>query len=197
MKKICSLLLLISVFVSCKEPVTPPTVVLDELFAAMQQGDFNAMKKHISKNDAALLDAAEKFLATVDSQGVGKIKARITEEMKEQSKNISYKIKSEKIDGNRAFVETEIINTDPKSDSANKPIIQKFELVKEDNAWKIALTKPGNEMFNSMKGNMGSRKEDLKSGVERLKQMDRDSLKMLIGKGVQALDSLDKMKQNQ
>ena len=67
--------------------------------------------------------------------------------------------------------------------------------MKEDNTWKIALTKPGNEMFNSMKGNMGSRKGDLKDGLEKLQKMNPDSLKMMIKKGLQALDSMQKKKE--
>jgi hypothetical protein len=50
-------------------------------------------------------------------------------------------------------------------------------------------------MFNSMKGNMGSRKGDLKDGLEKLQKMDPDTLKMFIKKGLQALDSMKKKKE--
>lgn len=195
MKKIYTLLLLSTIFISCKnEPATPPTAVLDEMFTAVQKGKPDDMKKFITKSDVAMLEAAEQFMAKIDPEGIQKIKARMTDEIKERTKNIEYHFKNEKIDGDNATVEAEIINHDPEADSAKKTMTQTFQLVKEDNAWKIALSKPGNEMFNSMKGNMGAQRGDLKDGLEKLKKMNPDSLKMLISKGLQALDSLDKKK---
>lgn len=119
----------------------------------------------------------------------------MTEELKERAQHIEYNLKNEKIDGNHATVEAEIVTKDTAAVNGKKITKQTFELVKEDNAWKIALTKPGNEMFNSMKGNMGSRKGDLKDGLEKLQKMNPDSLKMMIKKGLQALDSMQKKKE--
>lgn len=197
MKKLLPFFILTLMLHACKEPADPPSAVLDEMFTAMQAGNYDDMKKHISKNDVALLDAAEKFLTGVDSQGVNKIKSRIMEEMKNRSENISYSIINEKIDGNRATVEASVTINDTAISKANQSSTQKFELVKEDHAWKIAITRPGNEIFNSMKGNLGGREPNLKDGVEKLKQVDPDSLKMLIGKGIEVLDSIDKAKQKQ
>lgn len=190
----CSLLLF---FVSCNKPQNPPTAVLDGMFTAMKNGQFNDMKKFITQSDIALLEAAEKIMSQLDPAGVEKIKARMTEELKARSKNLEYHFKNEKVDGDRATVEAEIIDHDPTLPAGGKTMSQTFELVKENNAWKIALSNPGNAMFNSMKGNMGNRKGDLKTGVEKLQQMNPDSLKMLIGKGLQALDSMDKLKTKQ
>ena len=119
----------------------------------------------------------------------------MTEELKDKAQQIEYSLKNEKIDGDRATVEAEIVIKDTAEVSGKKITKQTFELVKEDNAWKIALTKPGNEMFNSMKGNMGKRDGDLKDGLEKLQKMDPDSLKMMIKKGLQALDSMQKKKE--
>ncbi len=190
----CSLLLF---FVSCNKPQNPPTAVLDGMFTAMKNGQFNDMKKFITQSDIALLEAAEKIMSQLDPAGVEKIKARMTEELKTRAKNLEYHFKNEKVDGDRATVEAEIIDHDPTLPAGGKTMSQTFELVKENNAWKIALSNPGNAMFNSMKGNMGNRKGDLKTGVEKLQQMNPDSLKMLIGKGLQALDSMDKLKNKQ
>ena len=120
----------------------------------------------------------------------------MTEELKENAGHIEYTLKNEKIDGDHATVEAEIITKDTAVVNGKKITKQTFELVKEDNSWKIALTKPGNEMFNSMKGNRGAQKGDLKKGIEKLQQMDPDSLKMLIRKGLQSLDSMKKQKNN-
>lgn len=196
MKKILFAICLITAFFSCKEPATPPTAVLDGMFTAMKNGNIDEMKKHISKSDLAMLDAAEKIMTSVDPEGIKKIKDRMIAEFKTKAKDITYSFKNEKIDGDHATVETIIVNNSPDSLDSEKTATHTFELVKEDNAWKIALSKPGNEMFNSMKGNMGAKKEDLKGGIEKLKQMDPDSLKMLINKGLQALDSLDRKKKN-
>lgn len=182
-------------FASCKGPANPPTETLDGMFAAMKSGNIEEMKNYITKSDVNLLDAAEKILASVDSAAVKKIKTRITEELKAHTNDIQYRFKEQKIDGDHATVETEITVKDPDSAGVVKTSTHNFELVKEDNTWKIALTKPGNEMFNSMKGNMGTRDRGLKDGIERLKQMDPDSLKMIIKKGAQALDSMDNKKE--
>lgn len=188
-----ALILLLFAFPGCKnEPASPPTMVMEEMFTAMKNGHIDEMKKFITKSDVVMLEAAEKFMSGIDSGGINRIKARMTEELKENAKNIRYTIKNEKIDGDRATVEAEIITKD--SAAQDKITKQTFELVKEGNAWKIALSKPGNEMFNSMKGNMGKRNGGLKEGVEKLQKMDPDTLKLLIKKGLQALDSMDRKK---
>lgn len=196
MKRILFALGFIITFAACKETAVPPTIVLNDMFAAMKKGDITEMKKYITKSDVALLEAAEKFMTSVDPEGIKKIKDRMTEELKVNAGHIEYSLKNEKIDGDHATVEAEIITKDTAAVNGKKITTQTFELVKEDNSWKIALTKPGNEMFNSMKGNRGAQKGDLKTGIEKLKNMDPDSLKMLIRKGLQALDSMKKQKNN-
>ena len=190
----CSLLIC---FAACKEPATPPTAVLDGMFTAMKNGNIDSMKNYITKSDVAMLEAVEKFMTNLDPEGIKKIKDRITDEIKANAKTVEYSFKNEKIDDDRATVEAEIVQHLPDSVGGVKKSTHTFELVKEDNSWKIALSKPGNEMFNSMKGNMGAQKGDLKDGVEKLQKMDPDSLKMLIRKGLQALDSMDKKKNKQ
>ena len=194
MKQILFALCITLFFAACKEPANPPTVVLDGMFAAMKNGNIDDMKKFITKQDVAMLETAEKFMTRVDPEGIKKLKIRMTEELKENAKNITYTLNNEKIDGDKATVEAEINSKDSTGKISDKPGKHTFELVKEDNAWKIALTQPGNEMFNSMKGNMGNKKGDLKDGLEKLQKMNPDSLKMLINKGLQAMDSLNRKK---
>lgn len=196
MKKIITACCLLLGLAGCKqEPANPPTVVMQEMFTAMKSGKVEDMKKFITKSDVAMLEAAEKLMTGIDPEGIQKIKTRMTQELKERTQHIEYNLLNEKIDGNRATVEAEITAKDTASETGKKTVKQTFELVKEDNAWKIALSKPGNEMFNSMKGNMGARKGDLKDGLEKLKKMNPDTLKMFIKKGLEAMDSLDKKKQ--
>ncbi|MBK8610421.1 MAG: DUF4878 domain-containing protein [Chitinophagaceae bacterium] len=195
MKKMILAICLFTFLAGCKnEPETPPTAVLEDMFAAMKQGNLESMKNYITKQDIAMLDAAEKIMTGVDPEGMKDIKTRIVDELKENAKDIRFTLKNEKIDGDHATVDAEIINTAPTGDSVKKNMTQTFELVKENNAWKIALSKPGNAMFNSMKGNMGAKRGDLKDGLEKLQKMDPDSLKMIIGKAKQALDSMSARK---
>ncbi len=198
MKKIFLLLCIITGLISCKQPAEPPTAVLDGMFNAMKAGNIEEMKKYISKNDLTMLEAAEKIMTSVDPEGIKKIKARIIEGFKENTQHITYSFKKENIDGDRATVETEITNNKPDSLGVKKTATHTFELVKEDNAWKIALSRPGNEMFNSMKGNMGADRDgDLNERFNKLQQMNRDSLKMLINKVSEAIDTMDKKKKSQ
>ncbi len=192
MKKIGVLILIAAFFISCKQPATPPTEVLDNMFNSMKNGDIQGMKKFITKSDVAMLETAEKFMTKIDPEGIEKLKTGMTDELKERAKYIEFNFINEKIDGDHATVDAEIIDTNPADSAAQKKSTQTFQLVKEDNTWKIALMKPGNEMFNSMKGNMGSKNQSLKNGIEKLKQMDPDSLKILINKGIQMMDSLKK-----
>lgn len=176
----------------CKdEPSTPPTVVLDSMIAEMKNGNIEGMKKYITRTDAALLDVAEKFLTEKDPENVQKIKAKVIEKMKEGVKDIQYTLKNEKTDGNHATVEAEIIVKDTASKDGKKVITRTLELVKEGNAWKIPLSRPGNEMFNSMKGNMGPRDGGLEEGLGKMQKMNEDTLKMLIRKGAEMVDSMD------
>lgn len=191
MKKILLALCIVTCLAGCSSETAPPTATIDGMFAAMKSGNIDSMKKFITKSDASMMEAAEKILASVNPEAVKTIKERIITEFKKRADSVQYKLKNQKIDGDNATVEAEV-TYEGKTDSHT------FELVKEDGAWKIALSKPGNDMFNSMKGNMGPDRPDLKTGMEKLQKMDKDTLKMLLDKGVQALDSLGaKMKKKE
>ena len=137
-KLILALVLLVS-FAGCKEePANPPTAVLDGMFTAMKNGNIEEMKKYITKTDVAMLEAAEKFLTAADPEGVPKIKAKMIEKMKERASQVQYTLKNEKIDGDHATVEAEIITKDTAAQNGKKITKQTFELVKENNAWKIS-----------------------------------------------------------
>lgn len=190
MKKILLALLLITGITACNTESGEPTATIDGMFVAMKSGNLDSMKKFITKSDRSMLETGEKLLNSIDPEAITKMKEKMITEFKEKSKTVNYKLKNEKIDGDHATVDAEISEN-------GKTSSHTFELVKEDGAWKIAITKPGNEMFNSMKGNMGPEKGGLKQGLERLKGMDPDSLKMLINKGLQAFDSLSNREEKQ
>ena len=198
MKKIITALCLAVTLVACNQhPATAPTAVLDGMFTAMKNGQIDSMKNYITSQDIAMLEAAEKFMTGINPESMKTIREKITVEIRENAKNYDYNLKNEKIDGDHATVEAEIVSKIPDSTGTTQKTTHKFELVKENDAWKIALSKPGNALFNSMKGNMGAQKGDLKDGLEKLQKMDRDTLKMMLEKAKQALDSISSKKKAQ
>jgi len=191
MKKIIVLLCIAVGFAACngKTDQGSPTAAIDAMFTAMKNGNMDDIKKFVTKKDAAFLESAEKFVTSVDPEAIQKMKAKMGDQFKEKVKNVKYTLKNEKVDGDKATVDAEVTEE-------GKVQTHTFNLVKEEGAWKIALLNSGDGMFNSMKGNMGPDSKDMEEGLEKLKNMNPDSLKMLMKKGLQALDSLsDKMEE--
>ncbi len=187
MKKIILLLCVAAGFAACKgtSDQGSPTAAIDAMFTAMKNGNMDDIKKFITKQDVAFLESAEKFINSVDPEAIKKMKSKMGDEFKAKVKDVKYTLKNEKVDGDKATVDAEVTED-------GKVNTHTFNLVKEDGAWKISLLNSGDGMFNSMKGNMGPDHKDMEEGLEKLKNMNPDSLKMLMNKGMQALDSLSK-----
>lgn len=168
---------------------TSPTATIDGMFTAMKNGNIDDLKKFITKNDVTMIEEGLKFASSIDSSFVRKATETMAQEFKEKVKDVSYKLKNEKVDGDKATVDAEVTEN-------GKTETHAINLVKEDGAWKIALSKSGNGMFNSMKGDRGPGEPDLKEGLEKLKNMDKDSLRMLMEKAGQVLDSMRARKNN-
>lgn len=160
-----------------------PTAAIDEMFTAMKNGNMEDVKKFITKKDVAFLESAEQLANSIDPEAIKKMKTRMGDEFKAKVKDVKYTLKNEKVDGDKATVDAEVTEE-------GKIKTHTFNLVKEDGAWKISLLNSGDGMFNSMKGNMGPDSKDIEQGLEKLKNMDPDSLKMFMQKGLQALDSM-------
>lgn len=194
MKKIIALLCLAAGFAACntKTDQTSPTATIDAMFTAMKSGNMEDIKKFITKKDVDFLESTEKFMNSIDSGAIQKMKTKMGEEFKNKVKDVKYTLKNEKVDGDKATVDAEV------TDGA-KVDKHTFNLIKEDGAWKISLLNSGGDgMFNSMKGNMGNDTKDLEKELEKFKNMNRDSLKMLMDKGMKAMDkgmkAMDSMK---
>jgi hypothetical protein len=184
LKKILLAFCITAGFTACKNnPSGSPKATIDGMFTVMKNGDIDGMKKFITRADLSNFETLEKIGNNADSGMVKTIKDKITEKLREELKTVSYTLKNEKIDGDNATIEAEVTKE-------GKTAPHTFELVKEEDGWKIALSKPGNEMFNSMKGNMGPERGDMLKNLEKLKNMNPDSLKMLINKANQVMDSL-------
>ncbi|HRI26331.1 MAG TPA: DUF4878 domain-containing protein [Ferruginibacter sp.] len=162
---------------------TSPTASVEGLFNAMKNGQIDDFKKFITKKDAETFASIEKLANNLDSGFVKEVKERMVKELKERSKNITYKLKGEKIDGDNASVDAEVTDS-------SKTETHTFQLVKEDGEWKLSLSKPGNEMFNSMKGNRGHEQPDMEEAFDKFKKMSPDSQRMLLEKAKQVFDTL-------
>jgi len=175
MKKIFFALCLIAGFAACnsKDQGGSPTAAIDAMFNAMKNGNMDDIKKFITKQDVAFLESAEKLMNSIDPEAIKKMKEKMGTEFKEKVKDVKYVLKNEKVDGDKATVDAEVTEN-------GKTDTHTFKLLKEDGAWKISLTNSGGGMFNSMKGDMGPGGKDLEEGLEQLKNMNPDSLKMLM-----------------
>ena len=165
MKKIILLLCIATGFAACntKNDQGSPTAAIDGMFMAMKNGNMEDIKKFITKKDVAFMESAEKFAASIDPQAIEKMKAKMTDQFKEKVKNVKYTLKNEKVDGDKATVDAEVTDN-------GKIDTHTFNLVKEEGAWKISLINSGDGMFNSMKGNMGAGKGDLKKLVDEIER---------------------------
>jgi hypothetical protein len=192
MKQIIFLLCMAAGFAACntKNDQGSPTAAIDEMFTAMKNGNMDDVKKFITKKDVAFLESAEQFANSIDPEAIKKMKTKMGDEFKAKVKDVKYTLKNEKIDGDKATVDAEVTEE-------GQLKTHTFNLVKEDGAWKISLLNSGDGMFNSMKGNMGPDSKDMEEGLEKLKNMDPDSLKMLMQKGLQALDSMSEKMEKQ
>lgn len=187
MKKIFFAFLLLTGVFSCKSlgDQNTPTGTLDAMFNAMKNGNMDDIKKFITKKDVAFLESAEKLANSIDPNAIAKMKTKMGDDFKAKVKDVKYSFKNEKIAGDNATVDAEVTEN-------GKTESHTFNLVKEEGAWKISLLNSGG-MFNSMKGDMGPDSKDLEEGLEKLKNMNPDSLKALMQKGIDAMDSMKKV----
>jgi hypothetical protein len=185
MKKVCLLLCLAAGFTACnsKNDLQSPTAAIDAMFTAMKNGNMEDIKKFITKKDVAFIESAEKLVNSLDPEGVQKMKNKMGDEFKAKVSSVKYTLKNEKLDGDNATVDAEVTED-------GKLNTHTFNLVKEEGVWKISLLNSGDGMFNSMKGNLGPDHKDMEAGLEKLKKMDPDSLKMMMKKGMQVMDSM-------
>ncbi|HQW83526.1 MAG TPA: DUF4878 domain-containing protein [Ferruginibacter sp.] len=185
MKKVILIFCLLAGIAACNShsDMTSPSGTMNAMFTAMKNGNMDDIKKFITKKDVQFIESAEKLMNSVDPDAIAKMKTKMGDEFKAKVKDMKYTLKNEKVEGDKATVDAEVTENG-KTDSHT------FNLVKEDGAWKISLLNSGDGMFNSMKGDMGPGSKDLEEGLEKLKNMNPDSLKMLMQKGLDALDSM-------
>lgn len=161
-----------------------PKATLIAFFEAMGKKDFAAAKKLATKDSDAmfsLMETAAKLGSDKDKKDMDFDKTKM-------------EFGEAKIEGDKATVQ---VKDKASGEGTN------FVLRKEDGSWKVAFNKSsmmemGLEKAKE-KGMENMDADKVEEGLEKLKNMDADSLKKAISEGMKALDTvtkaLDKLKQ--
>lgn len=179
MKKLLVVLLAFSALYisSCKSGTGDPKAVLTGFFDAMAKKDIAAARKLATADSKAMFDLMEMGMKMKDNTAEDK-----TDEQFDKSK---MEMGEAKITGDRATVNVK----EKKSGEAVD-----FVLKKENGEWKVAMDMAtmmsmGAEKMKE-KGMNDEQMGELNEKMEEFKNMSADSLKMMMDKGMKALDSL-------
>ena len=173
MKKILKYLLIAGVvfFINgCSSPGGDPKATLSAFFDAMSKKDFEAARKLATADSKNMFDLME--------TGLSKMKDKEGAEKYDKS---AMEIGEAKIDGDKATIPVKEKNG---SETVN------FKLKKESGEWKVAfdigsLMEMGTEKMKEK----GISLDSIKDVMKEFKNINMDSLKMGIDKGIEALDS--------
>lgn len=168
---------------SCNSTGGNPKTVLTGFFDAMAKKDIAAARKLATADSKTMFDLMEEGM---------KMSQNVTEDKsKEKFDKSNMEIGEAKIEGDKATVNVKEIKSGESVD---------FVLKKEDGSWKVAM-----DMGTMM--NIGIQKmkekgmegalDSLHNSLEQLNKINTDSLKKLMNKGMQMMDSLkNKIKSN-
>lgn len=162
---------------SCNSAGGDPKVVLTDFFDAMAKKDIAAARALATKDSKTMFDLMEMGMKMKDNTVEDK-----TDEKFDKGK---VEFGEAKIDGDNATVNVKEIKS---GESIN------FTLKKEEGSWKVAmdmssLMKMGMDKMNE-NGMDGADMENIQGEMEKFRNMDKDSLKMILDKGSSMLDSL-------
>jgi limonene-1,2-epoxide hydrolase len=170
MKNIFSFLAISVLLFACKSTTSTPKGTVTAFIETMKKGDIEGVKKLVTKSDLSMLnliEGASKLFGN-EKNAVEMMK----KEFLEKTKNVSFSIKEEKIDGDKAEVNVEIKEND-------KTNTQNFKLLKEDGNWKLSLVSTGINMAGAnpeMDFEDININDSIKKGMEQLKGINLDSL---------------------
>lgn len=162
---------------SCNSGSGDPKAVLTSFFDAMAKKDLAAARKLATADSKPMFDMMEMGMKMKDNS--------IEDKTNDQFDKGKMEIGEAKIDGDRATVNVKEIKS---GESIN------FVLKKESGDWKVAMDMNtlmgiGVEKLKE-KGMNDEEMTDMKEQMKKLKDMDPDSIKMLMDKGMKAMDSL-------
>ncbi len=165
---------------SCNSGGGDPKAVLVSFFDAMAKKDIAAARKLATADSKGMFDLMEMGMKMAENTADNKTK--------EQFDKSKMEFGEAKIDGDRATVN---VKETKGGESIN------FLLKKEGGSWKVAM-----DMATMMSMGAEKMKEEgmsddemnkLKDDMEKLKNISPDSMQKLMNKGMQALDSLNRI----
>ena len=172
MKKILLAIVMLSTvsFFGCNSGGGDPKIVLGQFFEALAKNDIAAAQKLATKDSKDMIDMMSKNKDKKDSDNFSKENMEIGEA---------------KIDGDKAIVP---VKEKKSGESMN------FTLKKEEGSWKVAFDKASimSMAMEKMKEQGMNPTDSLNKAMEELKNVDMDSLKDDIKKGMETADSVTK-----
>ena len=164
---------------SCKSGAGDPKAVLTSFFDAMGKKDIAAARKLATADSKGMFDLMEMGMKMKDNT--------MEDKTDEQFDKTKMEMGDAKIEGDKATVNVK----EKKSGEAVD-----FVLKKEGGEWKVAMDMAtmmsmGAEKMKE-KGMNDEQMGDMNEKMEKFKNMSADSLKMMMDKGMQALDSMKK-----
>ncbi len=167
----------------CNSGGGDPKTVLSAFFDAMGKKDFAAARKLATADSKSMLDMME--------QGMKMHPNAAGDKSHDQFDKSKMEMAEAKIDGDKATVNVKELKSGESID---------FVLKKEGGSWKVAMdmgTMMNIGMQKMKEKGMDGALDSLTSGLEQLKNINTDSLKELMNKSMQVIDSLkSKMKTN-
>jgi hypothetical protein len=177
MKKILVALLAFSALYmsSCKTSGGDPKAVLTSFFDAMAKKDIDAARKLATADSKSMFDLMEMGMKMADTA--------MDDQVKEKFDRSKMEFGEAKIDGDKATVN---VKETTSGESMN------FILKKESGSWKVALDMNALMSMGTEKmKEKGMSAEEIGKLQEELKNMNADSIKMMMEKAKQAMDSLN------
>ena len=167
----------------CNSGGGDPKTVLTSFFDAMAKKDIAAARKLATAESKSMFDMMEAGMKMA-----GNVAEDKTHEQFDKSK---MEMGEAKIDGDKATVNVKELKSGESVD---------FVLKKESGSWKVAMdmgTMMNIGMQKMKEKGMEGAMDSLRNGLEQLKNINTDSLKELMNKGMEVLDSLkNKIKTN-
>ena len=176
MKKILLAIVMLSTvsFYSCNSGGGDPKAVLGQFFTALSKNDIEGARKLATKDSKSMIDMMEMGMK------MGKDKNE-----SDKFKPDNMEIGEAKIDGDKAVISVK---------EKNSGETMNYNLKKEDGGWKVAFDKAsvmsmGMEKMNE-KGINPS--DSIDAAMDKLKDINMDSLKDKMQEGMKVLDTINK-----
>ena len=183
MKKIIVAVFILStgMLFSCKTTGSDPKPALSDFLEAISKKDIETARKHATTDSKFMLDMMEKGMQEAKKSGEIDIDDKFS---------MADMVMGEtKIEADKAII--------PVTEKRTNETIN-YTLKKENGEWKVAFDK--NSLMNTATEKLTEKGVDMKAlgdslteGMEKLKDIDMDSLKRAMEEGMKGMDSLQKL----